>query len=276
MKGFQVGVLIFFGLFVIVGVLIFSGMIKLPEKSKDGAPVLAGTVRIWGTVSRSDLAGAISIINERNEGLKIIYEEKDPRTYREDLLNAFAFGGVPDLLLLSQDLIMTYEDKIVLIPFTSFPERNYSDTYLRAADIFKKSNGFLGFPLFIDPLVLYYNQDTLETAGFTAPPKYWSDFYKYVPYLTEKNEAQQIVRSGVALGEFTNVKNAKEIFLSLLLQLNNNVIFQNASYKYDVKLNQPSDISTKPASQSLRFYSEFSDPLKSVYSWNKSKKEFSR
>lgn len=271
MKGFQIGVLIFFGLFVFVGVLIFSGAIKTPQKAST-TQTLSGTITIWGTVPKKNLSTSLNFLNNQNKSLEIVYQEKDPRTYEDDLLNAFAFGGVPDLFLLSQDLIATYEDKLVKIPFTFFPERTYDDTYIRAAEVFKKEDGFLGFPIFSDPLIMYYNQDLLETAGFTSPPKYWKDLFEYVPKLTKKNEAFQILTSGVALGEFSNVKNAKEIFLAMNLQLNNPIVaYDMSTKKYVSVLANSSNVSNRPAIQSLNFFNDFSNPVKNIYSWNKSK-----
>lgn len=270
MKGFQVGVMIFFGVFVLLGVLLFSGAIKLPDKG-GSQQVVGGTIRIWGTVSKKGLNTAISFLNSKNESLKIIYQEKDPRTFQDDLLNAFAFGGLPDMFLMSQADIMTYEDKVITIPFTSFPERTFADTYVRSADIFKRGDGFIGFPIFSDPLVMYYNRDLLEAAGYVAPPKYWKDLFEYVPKLTKKNDALQVLTSGVALGEFVNIKNAKEIFLAMNLQLNNPIITTIEGGRYDSVLNKQSNVSARPAVQSLNFYNEFSNPVNTVYSWNKSK-----
>ena len=271
MKGFQVGVLIFFGVFVLLGVLLFSGAIKLPSKNNDPQETLGGTIRIWGTIEEKNLRTVIAFMNSQNEALKIVYTEKDPREYEDDLLNAFAFGGMPDMFLMSQEIILAYEDKVVNIPFTNFPERTFTDTYIRAADIFKRKDGFLGFPILSDPLVMYYNRDLLESAGFTAPPKYWKDLFTYVPKLTEKNDALQIIQSGVALGEFANIKNAKEIFLAMNLQLNNPVFAPDAEGRYDSVFNLSSDVSARPAVQSLNFFNDFSNPIKSIYSWNKSK-----
>ena len=257
MKGFQIGVLIFFGAFVFLGVLIFSGAIKLPSKGVGDEQITTGVIKIWGTVSKKNLSAAISFLNNQNPNTVIIYEEKDPRTYSDDLLNAFAFGGVPDLFLLSQDLIITYEDKIISIPFDSFPERTFNDTYIRAADVFKRQTGFLGFPIFSDPLVMYYNQDLLESENFTVPPKYWKDLLEYVPRLTKKNDALQILTSGVALGEFSNIKNAKEIFLAMNLQLNNPIVVFDLEKGYIPVLKEASDVSARPAIQSLNFFNLF-------------------
>lgn len=272
MKGFQVGVLIFFGVFVLLGVLIFSGGIKIGgNKGAQGTAI--SSITIWGTVPSKNIRTAIDYINTRNLSLKIKYVEKDPRTYEEDLLNAYAFGGLPDLFLLPQNLIFTYADKVVNIPYTYFPERTYDDTYTRAANIFKTPAGFLGFPIFSDPLVMYWNLDILETAGYVAPPKNWSDLFEYVPKLTVTNEAQQVTTAGVALGEFSNIKNAKDIFSALVLQLDNQIVTTDVEQRYQSMLNRPSNVSVRPTLQSLKFYNEFSDPIRDVYSWNKTMKD---
>lgn len=269
MKGFQVGVLIFFGLFVFIGILIFSGAIKLGSSASSSAQTGSSSgLVVWGTVPAKNLSTALSFLNT-NKGLAIKYVEKDPRTYESDILNAFAFGGLPDMFLLSQDLITTYKDKILSIPFTYFSERTYDDSYIRAANVFKTTDGFLGFPIFADPLVMYYNQDILESAGLSVPPKYWSELFNYVPKLVNKNEALEIKRAGVALGEFSNIENAKSIFSALLLQLNDPIVARDATNKYSSVFSAQSDVSTRPALQSLDFYREFSDPLKNVYTWNK-------
>lgn len=272
MKGFQVGVLIFFGLFVFIGVLIFSGAIDLSKDKASGTNAISG-VTIWGTIPAKNLTNAINYLNSQNPGMQIRYVEKDPRNFNSDLINAYAFGGLPDLFFLSQDLIFPYSDKIVNIPYTYFPERTYDDTYTRAANIFKISTGFLGFPILSDPLVMYYNRDIMENAGYANPPKYWSDLFEYVPNLTVRNEAQQITRSGVALGEFSNIKNAKAIFSALILQLENPIVARDAEGKYKTLLNSASTISSRPTGQSLKFFNEFSDPLKNSYSWNKTRKD---
>lgn len=272
MKGFQVGVLIFFGLSVFVGVLVFSGAIDL-SKNKDSGVTTSGGVTIWGTIPAKKLSGSINYLNSQNPAMQIRYVEKDPRNFQSDLINAYAFGGLPDLFFLSQDLIFSYADKIVNIPYTYFPERSYDDTYIRATNIFKTSTGFLGFPILNDPLVMYYNRDILENAGFANPPKYWSDLFEYVPKLTIRNEAQQITKAGVALGEFSNIKNAKSIFSALVLQLENPIVARDAEGKYKNLLNSPSTISSRPTAQSLKFFNEFSDPTRDVYSWNKTMKD---
>ncbi|MEZ4211086.1 MAG: hypothetical protein R3B39_02260 [Candidatus Paceibacterota bacterium] len=55
------------------------------------------------------------------------------------------------------------------------------------------------------------------------------------------------------------------------IQLGNNVVVRDyTKSSYVPVFSSKSLISAKPAEETLKFFLEFSNPLKSVYSWNKS------
>jgi ABC-type glycerol-3-phosphate transport system substrate-binding protein len=273
MKNFQVILLIVFGLFAGLALAFFSGGIKLPEKaSQSPTGGVTGNVTMWGTLPTSTLRSTIDFLNTQFGGsVTFKYVEKNPETYQSDLLNAFAFGGAPDILLLSNSLISLYEDKIVTVPYEAFSERTFSDSYIQATEVFKNETGIVGFPVLADPLVMYYNKDHFDSKGISTPPVLWKDLSALVPMFTEKNEVLEIKKSGLAFGESKNVRHFEDIISALNLQLGNNIVsrdFNAAQYRSIFSNN--SAISSKPAEEALKFYLEFSNPLKSNYSWNKS------
>ncbi|MDQ5901681.1 MAG: multiple sugar transport system substrate-binding protein [Patescibacteria group bacterium] len=273
MKNFQIILLIVFGLFAGLALAFFSGGIDLPQRAADSPTGgVTGSVTMWGTLPSSTLRSTIDYLNTTFGGsVTLRYIQKDPQTYEEELLNAFAFGGAPDILLLSNSLISLYEDKIVTVPYAAFSERAFSDSYIQAADVFKNETGILGFPVLADPLIMFYNKSHFDSKGISTPPVYWKDLSLLVPTFTEKNEVLEIKKSGLAFGETVNVRNFKEIISALNLQLGNPITqrdFNTAVYKSVFSNNSP--ISSKPAEEALKFYLEFSNPLKSNYSWNKS------
>ncbi len=273
MKNFQIILLVVFGLLGGLAAAFFSGAIELPTRaSQSPTGGAAGAVVVWGTIPKSQLRDTLDFFNKQSGGgLTLNYIEKNPATYEKDLLDSFAFGGTPDVFLLSNSLINLYADKVVTIPYQGFTERMFADTYIQAAEVFKTEVGMLGFPFLSDPLVMFYNKDHFDTAGVTLPPKLWKDFSTLVPQLTQKNELLEIKRSGVALGESKNIKNFKEILLAMNIQLGNNVVVRDyAKAVYTPVFASKSLISAKPAEETLKFFLEFSNPLKSVYSWNKS------
>lgn len=273
MKNFQIILLLIFGLFGGLAAAFFSGAIKLPTRdSQSPTGGAAGSVVMWGTVSKSQLRDTISFFNKQSGGmLSLNYIEKNPLTYEKDLLDSFAFGGTPDVFMLSNSLINLYADKVVVIPYQGFSDRMFSDTYIQAAEIFKNETGILGFPFLSDPLVMFYNKDHFNSKGIVEPPKYWKELSTLVPQLTDKNELLEIKTSGVALGEAKNIKNFKEILLAMNIQLGNKIVVRDyAKSLYTSVFASKSFISAKPAEETLKFFLEFSNPLKSVYSWNKS------
>ena len=274
MKNFQIILLIVFGILAALAAAFFSGAISLPTKASDSPTGGAvGSVVMWGTVSKSQINTTIEALNKQSGGgLSLKYVEKDPQTYEKDLLDSFAFGGTPDIFLLPNTLINLYSDKIITLPYVMFSDRLFSDTYIQAAEVFKTELGILGYPIFSDPLVMFYNKDQFDAKGIVSPPKYWTEFSTLVPILTEKNEILEIQKSAVALGESTNVRNFKEILLALNIQLGNNMVVRNREKAtYETIFSTKSLISKKPAEESLKFFLEFSNPLKNVYSWNKSR-----
>ena len=275
MKTFQIVLLIIFGIFGALAAAFFSGAIELPQKaSQSPTGGATGTVTMWGTIPKSQLEESIAFLNKQigSGGLNLNYVQKSPLTYEKELLDSFAFGGTPDIFILPNSLIKMYSDKLLTIPYQGFSERMFADTYIQAADVFKTESGILGYPFLSDPLIMFYNKDHFDSEGILTPPALWKDFTTIVPALTEKNQLLEISRSGVAMGESKNIKNFKEILLAMNIQLGNNMVVRDYEKAlYNSVFSSKSFISAKPAEETLKFFLEFSNPLKSVYSWNKSR-----
>jgi ABC-type glycerol-3-phosphate transport system substrate-binding protein len=101
------------------------------------------------------------------------------------------------------------------------------------------------------------------------PPGFWDEFFVLSPRLTVRDQASNIVRSFVALGEYQNVSHAKDILSALILQTGNPIIGRTANGQFVSALTERFDFLEPPALAALRFYTEFSNPVKSVYSWNR-------
>jgi len=264
-KNFQIIILIVFIIAAILGVLVFSGMIPLGDQSqKDGS---GGTVVLWGTQKAIDLAEAVDNFNRLNRTYTLQYVEKRADTFDQELLEALASGTGPDLFLISNDLVYKYSNKILTIPYQSYPISTFRQNFLSAGEIFLTTQGFWAFPVVVDPLVLYYNRSLLDTNNIIYPPKTWEEMVEMVPILTQKDETQKILKSAVALGQFSNILHAKDILSTLFLQAGNPIIIEkNGSFisVLEQKVGQYN------VDQFLDFYTSFTNPLKEVYSWNKS------
>jgi multiple sugar transport system substrate-binding protein len=264
MKGnFQVIVLIVFIALAILGVLVFSGAIPI-GKSSTGS---LGTVVLWGTIPSAAIATPLQQFNDANPTFKVVYTQKSADTFDQDLLEALASGVGPDLFFLPDNLAFHYRNKIFTIPYGSYPLSSFKSIFAGAGEVFLTSNGILAFPMSIDPLMMYYNRSILDANGVVFPPATWDDMTSLVPTLTKKDNTNKITQSAVALGQFSNVVHAKDILASLFMQAGNPIVTE-ANGAFNSTLG--SSVGSFNLPSILQFYTDFADPNKTVYSWNKS------
>ena len=264
MSPFQIGILILFVVFIIGGVFIFASFSGLTNSGS------IGNITIWGTLDRQVMEEALSAIREADQAYEQVkYEEKDPATYRDELVNALAAGGGPDLVILPQDEIVSFSDKLVPTPFSSLSARNFKNSFIPEADLFLSGQGIIAMPLLIDPLVMYVNRDLFASAGVAQTPRYWDEFFTLAPKLTSIDTRSDVRRSAVALGSFDNIRHAKDILAALFIQAGDPIATLSTEGKLEVVLGDDTGTLDRPAESALRFYTEFSNPAKSVYSWNR-------
>ncbi|OHA89135.1 MAG: hypothetical protein A2653_02910 [Candidatus Zambryskibacteria bacterium RIFCSPHIGHO2_01_FULL_43_25] len=263
MSKFQIGLLVVFGVFIAIGVAFFA-------LSKGGGGQTTSNVVIWGTMSRGVFSQSFSKLPiSKDDTFKVSYVEKPAESFDEDLLEALASGGGPDLIVISQDLIIKYRNKIFPIPYQTISERDFKSSFVEEAEMFLMSDGIVALPLTIDPLVMYWNRDIFTNAGISTPPLYWDEFFDLTKKLTIRAGALNLERSTVAMGEFSNIQNAKEILTTLIFQAGNPIV----EWQYNKFVSTLSDRRGEPispANSALTFYTEFSNPTKAFYSWNRS------
>ena len=264
MKGnFQTIIIIVFIAAAVFGILVFSGVINIGNDTKEGA---LGTVVLWGTVKTQVIASALEDFNRVNKTFVVKYIQKDPETFDQDLLEALASGQGPDMFFLPDNLVFNYKNKIFPIPYQSLPVASFKNSFAGAGEVFLTSAGVLAFPIAIDPMVMYYNRSILDANSVVYPPSTWDEFINIVPTLTKKDDNKKIIESGAAMGQFSNIIHAKDIISTLFMQAGNPIITEkNGSF-----ISSLSETGKYNLSSILKFYTDFSNPLNSAYSWNKS------
>lgn len=264
MSKFQLAVIGIFTVLIIVSVIIFARY--------KGTEANQIEVVVWGSISTADFARIVEQTTlYNNKLLKVTYLEKDSNSFDNELVEALATGNGPDLFLLPHDKIVKQRNKIILIPYKSFSERLFKDSFIEGAEIYLDPQGIVALPFMVDPLVMYWNRSVFTDARKTEPPKYWDEFYTLAKDISIKDGALNISRSLVSFGEYKNVTNAKEIIATLMMQAGTPIakregevvrVVMNESYC--PKLILP------PAEAAVNFYTEFSNPVKPFYSWNRS------
>jgi multiple sugar transport system substrate-binding protein len=220
---------------------------------------------------------------------KLRYEE-----YENELLNALAEDRGPDIISIHNTWIRRYQNKIVPMPTAItlaypvekgsikkeiIPElrtsrtpslKELKDTFVDAVygDVVLDDNQIYALPLSVDTLALFYNRDLLNNAGITQAPQYWNKtFQQDVKKLTRQDPLQGIVQSGIAMGGSNNIERFSDI-LSVLMMQNGATMMEGKQVLFNIIPAATRNTNYNPGLEALRFYIDFSNPGKEVYSWN--------
>jgi spermidine/putrescine-binding protein len=175
------------------------------------------------------------------------------------------------MIIINQEQLLDEGNKLNLIPFSTLPQRTFINSYLPEYNLYLNASGTFGIPFVLDPLVLYYNQSLLSGANVPVAPKTWEAITGLAPSLTKVSASQTISQSTVDFGGYDNVDNARGILSLLFLQAGATITQSttNGVRSTLASTDQNAD-GTTPAASALNFYTQFSDPTRTVYSWNAS------
>lgn len=262
MSKFQIILLAVFGISIVLGVIAFS----LYRGS--GSENVSMTV--WGDISPQDFSLLLNTSTISQDRRFIVnYVEKSPETIETEFTEALAQGVGPDLIILTQDKLWKNKSKFTLIPYTSISEREFKTAFVEEGELFLGEAGIYALPLSIDPLVLYYNRDLLSTAGQAQHIQYWDEIYAAATNLSKRDAAGNLVLSVMALGEARNIPHAKDILSLLLLQAGTPITgLINKELRSQISNNF--GILISPGETALDFYTQFSNPTRNYFSWNRS------
>jgi len=255
-----------FVIFIMGGIAVFALFGGMSRSSA------VGSVVIWGTMDARMIEPVLTEMNGEDRAFEnVTYIEKAPETYERDLLQAFASGKSPDMFLMDDTNAVSFRDKIVPVPSNIISQRNFNDNFIDEAQVFQFPDGIIALPLYVDPLVMYWNRDLFAGAGVASYPRAWSELSIIAPKMTALDTTSNVKRSAVALGAFDNVRYAKQILTALFMQVGDSIDTFNIEGKLQSKLGKgdaTAGIET-PAQAALRFYTQFSNSAQSTYSWNR-------
>lgn len=267
MKTFQTILLAVFGFFIVAGVIAVASYGKFGGSGDDNVPA-EGV--IWGTLDDDLMLRVFNLFNDDNDNiLRATYRQFPEETFDTELTNALAEGRGPDLVIITNEQLLTHEGKLYAVPFETYNERTFRDTFTEGSEIFIGPSGTLGLPILVDPMVMYWNRTLFNIEGIARPPQLWEEVTALVPKLTKSDSLFNVTQSTIALGEYRNVSHAKEIFTTMVMQAGNPVSVRTSTGFQSI-LNDRLDLSEVPADAAARFYTEFSNPVKPSYSWNRS------
>lgn len=277
---------------------------KMVDKKTQEAmkPVTLNYWRVWdGPDAFEEI---IANYKAQHPYVTINYRKFRYNEYEKELLEALAEDRGPDILSIHNTWIPKYQSKLAAMPAeTSMVtpvtkgtikkevvnqlnskkslslkdlKNNYIDTVYEDVVLKTKNESgkfqeaVYGLPLSVDTLALYYNKDLFNNSGVIEPPAYWDkDFQQNVKKLTKQDSQGQIIQSGAALGGSMNIERYSDILSVLMMQNGAQMVDDNNNASFDSVPSRFREQNYNPGLDALRFYTDFSNPSKEVYSWNK-------
>ncbi len=225
---------------------------------------------IWGVLPKANIDAGLEPFRIRGQDPSFTYIEFPEQGFEQAILKAIAEGNGPDAIIFPDYMYYGQINKLLTIPNSTVTAETFANTYLDIAQKFTVQGGIKAFPILIDPLVMYYNVDLLKSEGILIPPKDWVEFANLTEKVVRKQDNGIIDRAYTALGEYDNIDHAKDILFAMLAQVGVNLSF------YDVGIGSyasglvSQESSSRLSREVMIYYTEFANPTKTSYTWNKS------
>lgn len=263
------------------------------------------TLNVWGVFDENDSwDGIIDAYRAQHPNVSVVYTKLRFEEYKDELIRAIAEGKGPDIMAIHNTWLPEFRDLLAPMPEavnvahvemqgtlrkeqvlvstsqatmsmktlkTNFVPAVVSDVVMdyQVSEKEDPIEAIFGLPMSVDTLALFSNQDLLNAAGIPQPPATWSDFQQAVIALTKIDTAGKIGQSGVGMGTSANVERAADILSVLMMQ--NGV--QMTDERNRITLNDAPEGTphgVNPALDAVRFYTDFANPTKEVYTWSES------
>ncbi len=259
MNKLQVVIIVFCVVIAITGVIVFS------QRAPEGTSGPASELSVWGTEPGAIFQTAFESYNN-TFNVKIEYSQKDSKTFSETIVNALAEGGGPDLVIADSAWVLVHKEKIAPATLAIANLKNLSSSFIDSAsnaffretvdETTKKGVGVVwAMPLWVDPLVLFWNKDIFNASSIALPPKNWFEFLDVSNRTKILAAGGAVTRAGAALGRASTIPLYKELVALLAAQ-------QEVSI--DTILTQQNT----QVESALRFYIDFGRFGSTAYTWN--------
>lgn len=294
----------FLSFFLVLTVLITTGAGCGGPSAAETAASKPVTIKIWRVFdSQSTMAAIMSAYQAIHPNVSFDYRELRVDEYKNELLRAFAEGTGPDVFSVHNTWIGEYQSLMAPLPSTlSIPYTVTQGTIKKeqvttihtdpTISVRQLKNDFIdivtddvvrpwspgpnlpaqpaiwGLPLGVDVMALFYNKDLLNAAGIAEPPKTWNEFQTDVAAnktkLTLVGSGDVIIQSGGAIGTAHNVERAVDILSLLMMQDGVPIVNDNGTATFAT----PNENRDVLGAEALRFYTDFANPFREVYTWN--------
>lgn len=200
-------------LLLVFGFLVFKFLLPRIKKPREV------TLTYWGLWEPEIVMnGVIAEWEKEHPNIKVKYVQQSQREYRERLQSALARQEGPDIFRFHLTWVPMLKNDLDPVPTSVMSSSLYEQSFYPV--VIKNLRGeasYLGIPLMVDNLALFYNED-IFLAGGKTPPKNWEELRQTARELTVKDEEGRIQTAGVALGTTNNVDHWSDILGLMMLQ----------------------------------------------------------
>jgi ABC-type glycerol-3-phosphate transport system substrate-binding protein len=262
--------------YILVAVIaaVFLLTVVLILRSIGGDPVVTrDTLEFWGVFDDDRDFRPVIENYKRQTRTNINYTKFSFDDYERSLVNALAAGKGPDIFMVHHTWLPKHADKMAPMPRVVSGENaplmtigQFQEQYVDVVyDDLTNGDRIFAMPLYVDTLALYYNKDLFNTAGIPEPPKDWDEFNEDIEKLTRLDSRGNIVQSGAAIGTVDNINRSTDILMALMIQSGVKMIDDRGSAVFSKSIK-----GIKAADVALQYYTDFSSPLKRLYTWDDS------
>jgi len=250
------------GLFLIIVLVLI--IIFFRRQSAGPVGGVTGEIVVWGVFdNKRNMKTVIDTYNQKSPGVKVIYIEKDPNTYEQDLVNALATPNAPDVFMIHNTWLPKHVNKFLALPAGAMNFEDYRALYPDTViQDFAPDGRIYALPLYLDTLALFYNEEIFDQAGIPLPPRTWEEFQALIPKLREVDPRTGRIKKAAAAigGSNQSVNRASDLLSLLMLQTGTEMV---SGGKIDsLSFNSPSGV------EALQFYTSFADPKNPYFTWD--------
>lgn len=265
------------------------------DPKKEAEKLDSESIEWWGVWhDSSEVAPLIAAYQKIYPHVSIQYRNLRYEEYEQKNLEALAEDRGPDIFTIPSTWVKKYKKRILPIPentTVSFRPRNEKGELGRVTSqttpsltvrelrslyipTVKKDvileNQIWGLPLEINVMALYYNKQILDDYEIYDPAKDWTTFTEHVKKLTVQGMGGELVQSAVPMGTALNIPQSADILALLMMQTGVEMLdASGARAVFNEEMHNTSG-SYNPGLAALKFYTDFANPAKAIYTWNES------
>ncbi|OGD94520.1 hypothetical protein A2697_05620 [Candidatus Curtissbacteria bacterium RIFCSPHIGHO2_01_FULL_41_44] len=202
---------------LLILIIFLSGCSLLPGAKQEKIV----TLKYWGLWEPATTVNQIiDDYKKIKPNVNIVYEKKSRDQYREAIENQIQAGKGPDIFLFHNTWTPMLKEELVPVPANIISASEFKKDFYPTAllDLRNSDKKFVGVPLEIDGLGLYWNEDIFKAAGIARPPGSWEELARVAAKLTVSDTAGNIKTAGIALGTASNVDHFSDILGWMIMQ----------------------------------------------------------